>query len=663
MLDSILRSDSVNETLENQGASPTQLLSTIKQALADAVTNSLQNIRSRRLEGRTATTFDEVRVKRQAFKKLAKQQQQHSNTAAAATAPEQRSSKNPVDQLASTDELRQNFRDARKRCDKLLKERHRAAHRKVACMIDRTLTSDPKSVWNFIKRLMGHRAQAHDSNLDMTPPQQPQDRTRMEHSQTAPALATTRHPATGTASFTDAIRQKLSVPRNTRGLQILQALREKAEHELSSMICAGRSITCLRQSLRDVDTELDRQFSPDEILQSLQRLKRHKAPGLDGIPADLLKPTAGNTPTRLANALARLMNAILETGEVPPELGYAVLTGIPKDTKGDLADPTNYRPIAVSSAIAKIVSCCLHVRLSEWCEGNKLLPDEQPGFRPGRSITDHHFVVRTLVDDARNNGKALYATFADVKGAYDVTSQPLLLKKLYDLGVPPHMLRVLMSWYNVGALCVRENGDKLSAPFPQSLGMKQGDILSPLLYAIYMKDLPELLKKAGCNGVVLYSNEMQGEVNKLGLPHDTRFQRCVRILQYADDILVLSENPHDHQLALDVLSRHAEEHEYTFNPKPTKSAVMIFGFSWAQACELTDRHRWTLGGHILQCVREYKYLGVPMHQSGVWSANKTRIIAKAERSHFAWNKLHKSGLLLSRHKLNRNIHMYIYEYL
>ena len=137
----------------------------------------------------------------------------------------------------------------------------------------------------------------------------------------------------------------------------------------------------------------------------------------------------GPSGTHIPPSIACLLNRILDTGHVPQELGLAVITPLVKDPAGDTADPTNYRPIAVSSAMSKIVSACIHHRLSTWVERESLLPEEQAGFRPGRSIADHHLVMRTLIDQAVNSQQPLYVTFADVKGAYDATRQVTLLKE------------------------------------------------------------------------------------------------------------------------------------------------------------------------------------------------------------------------------------------
>ena len=113
-------------------------------------------------------------------------------------------------------------------------------------------------------------------------------------------------------------------------------------------------------------------------------------------------------------------------------------------------------------------------------------------------------VLQSLMERCRRSGCPLFLAFADIKGAYDKTDQALLLQTLYDdLHLPPRAWRFLDRWYSVGSMRVRMGDGSMSPSFSQARGVKQGDILSPLLYALYVRTIPAALEQAGVHGAGL----------------------------------------------------------------------------------------------------------------------------------------------------------------
>ena len=119
-----------------------------------------------------------------------------------------------------------------------------------------------------------------------------------------------------------------------------------------------------------------------KVCRALLALETNKAHGPDGIPAKFLKEFADE----LAPVLCRLFRLILTTSNYPSPWKHALAQPVPK--KGDRSDPSNYRPIALTSTIAKVFESLLNAHFLKHLESHSLLSDHQYGFRKARSTGD-----------------------------------------------------------------------------------------------------------------------------------------------------------------------------------------------------------------------------------------------------------------------------------
>ena len=113
------------------------------------------------------------------------------------------------------------------------------------------------------------------------------------------------------------------------------------------------------------------------------------------------------------------------------------------------------------------------------------LEDGQCGFRPGRSTTDQIFTLKQIFEKSWEYGKDLFACFVDLEKAYDRVPRDKLWKVLHEYGVNGQLLRAIKSFYCRPEVCVRVNG-KQSKPFHVGVGLRQGCVLSPLVFIVYM---------------------------------------------------------------------------------------------------------------------------------------------------------------------------------
>ena len=156
---------------------------------------------------------------------------------------------------------------------------------------------------------------------------------------------------------------------------------------------------------------------------------------------------------------------------------------IPIFKKGDCKQCTNYRGISLLSLPGKVFAKCLERKCREIVEPK--LEDGQCGFRPGRSNTDQIFTLNQIFEKSWGYGKDLFARFVDLEKAYDRVSRDKLWKVLQEYGVDGQLLCTIKSFYCRPDVCVRVNG-KQSKPFHVGVGLRQGCVLSPILFIVYM---------------------------------------------------------------------------------------------------------------------------------------------------------------------------------
>ena len=173
----------------------------------------------------------------------------------------------------------------------------------------------------------------------------------------------------------------------------------------------------------------------------------------------------------------------LARGKVPPQWKDVVRTVLYK--KGDKTECGNYRGISLVSHAGKVLLKVVARRLSACCEAKGLLPEEQGGFRPNRSTTDMMFVVRRLQEIGRKAGVYLFMCFIDLQKAYDTVDRTLLWQVLTRIGVPPQMIAVIRNFHDGMRACVRSDDGVCSDWFEGEQRLRQGCVLSPLLFNIF----------------------------------------------------------------------------------------------------------------------------------------------------------------------------------
>ena len=271
---------------------------------------------------------------------------------------------------------------------------------------------------------------------------------------------------------------------------------------------------------------------------------------------------------------------------------------------GDKRDPLNYRGITLLSVVGKTFSSILNKRLMEWAEENQVLAEEQGGFRIKRGCIEQIFVLKEVIRMRR--GKKTYCCFIDIKKAYDRVWRDGLWHKMRELGVKGKMWRMIREMYSdVKSRCFV--GEATTDWFDVDVGVRQGCVLSPILFNMFINGLAEEVKSLGLGVKV-----DDGEGN-------------LSILLYADDICLIAENPRHLQRMLDAISVYSSRWRFQINLG--KTAGVVFGMSWKKGQET----RLWYKGRRVEMRDRYKYLGMIFHCNGTWKVEKKKMIRKARR--------------------------------
>jgi len=333
---------------------------------------------------------------------------------------------------------------------------------------------------------------------------------------------------------------------------------------------------------------------------------------------ELLKH-GGEAMHKLLLGLVQLFFAL---ERVPEELRLGDIVIAFKD--GDRRQPLDYRPLTLLNVVGKLYCTILAARLSKAAEQiEAVLSNEQGGFRAGRSQSDQLYILLETVRMQRNRKRGMYALFVDIKKAYDRVHRPGLWLRLWQCGAQSKNWRVLQNLYEDVQSRIRIN-ESDTEWFELAEGLRQGCVLSPLLYAIFINSLADMLKASAA----------EGTVNGVRLSENAMDQ--LLLLLFADDIVLVSESLTDLQNMADKLAVHAKMWRYEVNLRKTK--YMYFNearqYNGQAASTCVRDHvagQTTLvwdGGQPIKRVSQYKYLGIHLHEKLKWTTHKRYVLNK-----------------------------------
>ena len=227
---------------------------------------------------------------------------------------------------------------------------------------------------------------------------------------------------------------------------------------------------------------------------------------------------------------------------------------VPLFKKNDPNDVNNYRGITLISCFSKIFTGVLNNRIkNKWAENNDILSDLQFGFRKGRSTIDAIFVLNSIIQKVLKEKGSLFYAFIDLKKAFDSVYLNGLWYTLFKLGLNGKMLRIIKDMFNKVKTCVRGR-NSYSNFFECAVGLKQGEVISPALFSLFIDDLELFLQWDQTCGLTF---------------DDITFI----LMLFADDMVILGKDKDYLQTSLDLLEMYCHKWGLQVNTDKTKLVV------------------------------------------------------------------------------------------
>jgi hypothetical protein len=351
-------------------------------------------------------------------------------------------------------------------------------------------------------------------------------------------------------------------------------------------------------------------IAQETIASICKKLNKHSASGPDDIPPILL--TEGGRC--LFSFLSVFFTALLHRGFTPAIFKLAYIFPIFKGEKSSRADPASYRPISLTSVIAKTMERCilpiLQSRISPF------LSSSQAGFRSSHSTIDQIYILSRHIHDAvasipPHASASFPVAFLDLSKAFDRVWHDGLLFKLQKCGVDGKLWWWLKSFLSNRTICVNTQGT-LSSSCSISAGVPQGSVLSPTLFLVFINDIVEC--RSGCD-IRLWADDITVHPHQL-VSDQKRRNSFIGQAQLS--------------LTLGSLQSWASKWRMTFNVK--KSCIVFFEKQHTSSSTLSS----TLQQHpkflfCNECLPERdsaRYLGVIFHKHMKWSYHLDHILPK-----------------------------------
>ena len=244
----------------------------------------------------------------------------------------------------------------------------------------------------------------------------------------------------------------------------------------------------------------------NSLILIIRNLKATNSCGSDGIPLRFL---IDSLPVTIFFILV-IINTSIVTGNYPDLWKHPYV--VPVFKSGDVENIGNYRPISLLPIISKILEKIVANQLISFLETNKLLVNNQHGFRPNLSTETALLTVTNKIYENIENKKISLLLLLDLSKAFDSVHHQILLDKCTKLSIDTFWFD---SYLKDRVQSVRI-GTVLSSPTKISFGVPQGSILGPLLFLIYINDLPQFIRDCL---LVIYADDTQilltGDIDKI----------------------------------------------------------------------------------------------------------------------------------------------------
>ncbi|PRP79463.1 hypothetical protein PROFUN_12589 [Planoprotostelium fungivorum] len=365
-----------------------------------------------------------------------------------------------------------------------------------------------------------------------------------------------------------------------------------------------------------IGSGITRMITEDDLDKTLKNLRKDKSPGIDDIPNEALQ----FLPIQMKRNLLHMMNLILNQKKLPDIWKHSPVSLIYKD--GQKTNPLNYRPISLLCTSYKVLSRIINERLNDVIRTHHLIQPDQHGFQRGKGT--HHSIAEHLacIEDSLAHNKDLYVIYLDLKKAYDSVEHNVLLNTLYRYKFDRSAIDIIQMLLKDNVLQFK-TAHGLSDEIKVSRGVRQGDVISPTLFLLFINPLIKRLNEANLGYQLT----------------ETRRKNCTF---YADDGTVYADTEEDLHKSFEIVQRFSLETNIDINP--TKSSVAWNTERPIQPIYVQPGNNKMneIGKHI-----PYQYLGMTVNLAAEWSTQEKELENKYKRT------VHS---ILQRKWLGTNIH-------
>lgn len=325
------------------------------------------------------------------------------------------------------------------------------------------------------------------------------------------------------------------------------------------------------------------QITRSRVLRELKNLKPDSAPGPDEVHPLLLK----NCAESLADPIVHLLRSSFMQGVLPSVWKTAWVVPIFK--KGDKLNAVNYRPISLVSIVCKILERLVVAELVPYLLHNNIIPAEQHGFLPGRSVFTN--LARCLDDwtKALDNGHPIDVVYFDFSKAFDKVPINYLLYKLNFYGISGNLRAWIAEFLTDRTFCVKV-GNSFSDSQLVLSGVPQGTVLGPVLFLVFVADI--------------------------GLGLQSRFE------MYADDLKLYNYSHNSASLQRDIDTILTWSRKWSLPINEAKCAVLHLGYNNPQL-------PYHLNMLQISPVTKHSDLGVIITSDLSWSEQTISVVKKA----------------------------------
>ena len=304
-----------------------------------------------------------------------------------------------------------------------------------------------------------------------------------------------------------------------------------------------------------------------------------------------------NKSFSFTHILAKIINKSFNEGVFPRQLKNARV--VPVFKEGSKTEVGNYRPISLLSSLSKIYEKLMHKRILKFLDSNEVLNDMQYGFRPGRSCEHALLKAQQTLLDSLSKRQVSLLLFIDFSKAFDMVEHSILLKKLEHYGIRGTALQWMRSYLENRMQFVSIDGVD-STTRHMKYGVPLGSILGPLLFIIYINDIPHVSNLA-------------------------------KFILYADDanIIITGNNIAEVDMQLrelcESLLRWVHSNGLYLNLKKTNYMI----FSRSRKLELP--RPLTISNFLIEQKSEARFLGVIVDENLTWSRHVKTVRSKMTR--------------------------------